>query len=96
MVLQVALNFTDASAALHLTSSSVVDNVEAGTSLIKHNGIAIVSHLREAAPHATIVAGLKSMDDGPFEVTLAFDADAGLMTVLACPRSDGGGHRRPA
>lgn len=86
MLLQVALDFMDATEAVRIAScvGSSADYVEAGTSLIKRDGIGIVSSMREAAPSATIVADLKTMDDGPFEALLAFDAGAGIMTVLGC------------
>ncbi len=61
-----------------------VDVVEAGTPMIKREGIKSVMRLREASPRKLIVADMKTMDAGEYEADLAFDAGADIMTVLAC------------
>jgi 3-hexulose-6-phosphate synthase len=61
----------------------LVDVVEAGTPLIKQNGLAAVQALRTLAPDHLLVADMKTMDAGALEAEMAFDAGADMMTVLA-------------
>jgi 3-hexulose-6-phosphate synthase len=61
----------------------LIDVVEAGTPLIKQNGLAAVQALRTLAPHHLLVADMKTMDAGALEAEMAFDAGADVMTVLA-------------
>lgn len=86
MRLQLALDTLTLDAALALADRvrDVVDIVEAGTPLIKRYGIDAVTRLRAAAPGKLIVADMKTMDAGVLEATMAFDAGADAMTVLAC------------
>jgi 3-hexulose-6-phosphate synthase len=60
-----------------------IDVVEAGTPLIKQNGLAAVQALRLLAPAHLLVADMKTMDAGALEAEMAFDAGADIMTVLA-------------
>jgi 3-hexulose-6-phosphate synthase len=86
MRLQLALDTLTLSDALAMTVlvGDAVDLVEAGTPLIKRYGIDAVTQLRAAAPGKLLVADMKTMDAGALEATMAFDAGADLMTVLAC------------
>jgi 3-hexulose-6-phosphate synthase len=61
----------------------LIDVVEAGTPLIKQNGLAAVQALRTMAPDHLLVADMKTMDAGALEAEMAFDAGADAMTVLA-------------
>jgi 3-hexulose-6-phosphate synthase len=61
----------------------LVDIVEAGTPLIKQNGLAAVQALRTLAPDHLLVADMKTMDAGALEAEMAFDAGADIVTVLA-------------
>jgi 3-hexulose-6-phosphate synthase len=85
-LLQVALDLisTDDAVALLPRLAPFVDVVEAGTPLIKREGIGAVRRLRAAAPDKLLVADMKTMDGGAYEAELAFDAGADLMTVLGC------------
>jgi len=85
-LLQIALDTISVDDAVLLLPSLLesVDLVEAGTPMIKREGISAVFRLREAAPGKLIVADMKTMDAGEYEADLAFDAGADLMTVLAC------------
>ncbi|RLF33951.1 MAG: bifunctional hexulose-6-phosphate synthase/ribonuclease regulator [Thermoplasmata archaeon] len=59
------------------------DWLEAGTPLIKSEGMDIVRKLRETFPDKTIVADMKTMDTGAFETEMAAKAGADIVVVLA-------------
>ncbi|MGI0151236.1 MAG: 3-hexulose-6-phosphate synthase, partial [Thermoplasmata archaeon] len=84
-VLQVALDFENLPRALAAAREAVeggADWVEAGTPLIKSEGLNAVRELKRAFPAARIVADMKIMDTGAFEVEIAAKAGADLVTVL--------------
>jgi 3-hexulose-6-phosphate synthase / 6-phospho-3-hexuloisomerase len=84
-VLQVALDFENLSRALVAAREAVeggADWVEAGTPLVKSEGLNAVRELKKAFPDRPIVADLKVMDTGAFEVEIAAKAGADLVTVL--------------
>ncbi len=84
--LQVALDFINLSQALRAAREAVAGGatwVEAGTPLIKSEGMAAVRALREEFPALTVVADLKIMDAGRAEVEMAAKAGAQVVTVLA-------------
>ena len=83
--LQLALDFVDISRALTVAELAVpagVDWLEAGTPLIKSEGLNAVRELRHHFPHHTIVADMKIMDAGRIEVESAAKAGANLVDVL--------------
>ncbi len=85
-ILQVALDFVDFDRALHLAEETVAggaDWLEAGTPLIKSEGLQAVRRLKERFPDHMIVADMKIMDAGRTEVEAAARAGAGVVTVLA-------------
>lgn len=84
-LLQLALDVLtlDEAAVLAARLSGSIDIVEAGTPLIKRYGTVAITRLRDAAPGLLLVADMKTMDAGALEATMAFDAGADLMTVLA-------------
>jgi len=59
-----------------------VDWLEAGTPLIKSEGVEAVRELRRRFPRATIVADMKIMDAGRVEVEAAAKAGANIVDVL--------------
>jgi 3-hexulose-6-phosphate synthase / 6-phospho-3-hexuloisomerase len=84
-VLQVALDFENGSRALLAAREAAeagADWLEAGTPLIKSEGLDAVRQLKKAFPDRRIVADMKVMDTGAFEVELAAKAGADLVTVL--------------
>ncbi len=90
-VLQVALDFENLSRALTAAREAVeggADWVEAGTPLIKSEGLDAVRELKKAFPNRRIVADLKVMDTGAFEVEIAAKAGADLVTVLGAADDD--------
>ena len=84
--LQVALDFVELPRALKVAEAAVgagADIVEAGTPLIKSEGLDCVRKLREMFPKATIVADMKTMDAGKIETEAAAKAGANVVTVCA-------------
>jgi len=84
-ILQVALDFVDTDRALKVAHEAVeggADWIEAGTPLIKSEGLDAVRRLRAEFPKHTIVADLKTMDAGRAEVEIAAKAGAGVVLVL--------------
>jgi 3-hexulose-6-phosphate synthase/6-phospho-3-hexuloisomerase len=59
------------------------DYIEAGTPLIKSEGLDAVRRLREKFPGHVIIADLKTMDAGRIEAESAARAGANVVTVLA-------------
>jgi 3-hexulose-6-phosphate synthase/6-phospho-3-hexuloisomerase len=83
--LQLALDFVDLSRALTVAELAVpagIDWLEAGTPLIKSEGLNVVRELRRRFPQQTIVADMKIMDAGRIEVECAAKAGANLVDVL--------------
>jgi 3-hexulose-6-phosphate synthase/6-phospho-3-hexuloisomerase len=84
-ILQVALDFVDLPRALEVAREAVaggVDWVEAGTPLIKAEGLNAVRALKAEFPGRVIVADMKTMDAGRTEVEYAAKAGAGVVGVL--------------
>jgi 3-hexulose-6-phosphate synthase/6-phospho-3-hexuloisomerase len=84
-ILQLALDFVDLKRALKAAHEAVkggVDWLEAGTPLIKSEGLQAVRKLREEFPKHTIVADMKVMDAGRTEVEAAAKAGADIVDVL--------------
>ncbi|NOX97124.1 MAG: DUF561 domain-containing protein [Nitrospirae bacterium] len=84
-VLQLALDFVDLKRALKVAREAVeggVDWLEAGTPLIKSEGLDAVRALRKEFPRHTIVADMKIMDAGRTEVEAAAKAGANIVDVL--------------
>ncbi len=82
--LQVALDFVELPRALKVAEAAVAggaDYIEAGTPLIKSEGLDAVRKLREMFPDRTIVADMKTMDAGRIEAEAAAKAGANVMTV---------------
>ncbi len=84
-VLQLALDFVNLKRALKVAKEGVaggVDWLEAGTPLIKSEGLEAVRALRKEFPRQTIVADMKVMDAGRIEVESAAKAGANIIDVL--------------
>jgi 3-hexulose-6-phosphate synthase / 6-phospho-3-hexuloisomerase len=85
-ILQVALDLLEQKRALQIAQESVdggADWIEAGTPLIKSEGIQVVRSLRDHFPRATIVADMKVADTGAIEVEMAAKAGADIVCILA-------------
>jgi len=83
--LQVALDVIDLKEALRIAEQihSFVDIIEAGTPLIKFEGIRAVKELKENFPNKLICADLKTADAGYLEVEMAAKNDADIISILA-------------
>jgi 3-hexulose-6-phosphate synthase/6-phospho-3-hexuloisomerase len=86
-VLQLALDFLNLKRAIRVAEEALqggVDWLEAGTPLIKSEGLDAIRQLRKKFPQATIVADMKIMDVGRIETEAAAKAGANIVCVLAC------------
>jgi 3-hexulose-6-phosphate synthase/6-phospho-3-hexuloisomerase len=84
-VIQVALDLVHGDRAMQIAREAVeggVEWIEAGTPLIKSEGVEIVRELKKAFPHKTIVADMKTIDVGGAEVEIAAKAGADVVVVL--------------
>ncbi len=86
-VLQVALDFINLKRALKVAEEAVAggaDWVEAGTPLIKSEGMNAVRALRERFADRVLVADLKTFDAGRLEVESAAKSGADVALVMGC------------
>ena len=85
MKLQLALDLVDKAGVLTEAAefAPYVDIIEVGTPIIINEGLHAVKALAEAQPNATILADLKVMDAGSYEVSVAAAAGAKIVTILA-------------
>jgi 3-hexulose-6-phosphate synthase/6-phospho-3-hexuloisomerase len=84
-ILQLALDAMHLKRALEIAREAVgggVDWIEAGTPLIKSEGMEAVRALKRAFPGKVIVADMKVMDTGAYEVEMAAKAGADVVHVL--------------
>jgi len=84
-ILHVALDFMHLKRAVQAAKEAVkggADWIEAGTPLIKSEGMESVRALKRAFPSKTIVADLKTMDTGALEVEIAAKAGADVITIM--------------
>jgi len=82
--LQIALDFLELPRAMDVARLAVAggaDYIEAGTPLIKSEGLDAVRTLRREFPDKTIIADMKTMDAGKIEAQAAAKAGADIMTV---------------
>ena len=86
VVLQVALDLINAHRALAIAKDSVKGDtdcwLEAGTPLIKSEGMDIVRKLKQDFPKKIIVADMKTMDTGALETEMAAKAGADIVCLL--------------
>lgn len=84
-VLQLALDFVDLKRALKVAEAGLkggVEWLEAGTPLIKSEGLQAVRELRRLFPGTTIIADMKVMDAGRIEIEAAAKTGANIIDVL--------------
>jgi 3-hexulose-6-phosphate synthase/6-phospho-3-hexuloisomerase len=84
-VLQLALDFVDLPRALQVAEEAIAggaDWLEAGTPLIKSEGLQTLRELKSRWPEKTLVADMKTMDAGRTEVEFAAKAGARVVGVL--------------
>lgn len=82
---QIALDLLDLPRAIKIAEEAVnggVTYIEAGTPLIKAEGMNAVRELRKNFPGLTIAADMKTMDAGSTEVEMAAKAGADIVFIL--------------
>jgi 3-hexulose-6-phosphate synthase/6-phospho-3-hexuloisomerase len=85
-VLQVALDILELKRALQIAQESLdggADWIEAGTPLIKSEGMQAIRSMRDRFPDSIIVADMKVADTGTLEVEMAAKAGANIVCILA-------------
>lgn len=85
-VIQVALDVLSIGDAINIANKAVrggVQWIEAGTPLIKSEGMMSIKELAKKFQNHVIVADLKTMDVGALEVEMAANAGGNVATVLA-------------
>jgi len=85
-ILQLALDLLNADRALDIAEASIkggADWIEAGTPLIKSEGMEIIRKLKQTFPEKTLVADMKTMDTGALETEMAAKAGADIICILA-------------
>ena len=84
-VLQVALDQMQMRRALKICEEAMkggADWIEAGTPLLKSEGMEVLRKLRAQYPSHVIIADMKTMDTGSFETEMAARAGANVNTVM--------------
>jgi 3-hexulose-6-phosphate synthase/6-phospho-3-hexuloisomerase len=82
---QVALDLLDSHRALQIAAESVeggIDWIEAGTPLIKSEGMNIIRQLKDRFPGKPIVADMKTLDVGGTEVEMATKSGASIVCIM--------------
>jgi 3-hexulose-6-phosphate synthase len=84
MKLQLALDLVNIPDGIALVKEveQYVDIVEIGTPIVINEGLHAVKAMKEAFPHLEVLADLKIMDAGGYEIMKAAEAGADLVTVL--------------
>ncbi|WP_186578483.1 3-hexulose-6-phosphate synthase [Aquibacillus kalidii] len=84
MKLQLALDLVNVEEAKQVVGEvqDHIDIVEIGTPVIINEGLHAVKAIKEAFPSLTVLADLKVMDAGGYEVMKASEAGAGIVTIL--------------
>jgi 3-hexulose-6-phosphate synthase/6-phospho-3-hexuloisomerase len=85
VITQVALDVVDGHRAIQIAREAIeggIDWLEAGTALIKSEGMEIVRQLRHTFPQHDIVADMKTMDVGGVEVEIASKSGATIVCVM--------------
>lgn len=83
MKLQLALDVLSLKKALSIAEKTkkYIDIIEAGTPLIKQEGLKSVEKLKKQFPKKIILADMKTMDTGFMEAEMAFKAGADIVNI---------------
>jgi 3-hexulose-6-phosphate synthase len=84
MKLQLALDLVNIPEANEVVKEvqEYIDIVEIGTPVVINEGLRAVKEIKEAFPNLDVLADLKIMDAGAYEVMKASEAGADIITVL--------------
>ncbi|SNR30895.1 3-hexulose-6-phosphate synthase [Hymenobacter mucosus] len=82
--LQVAIDLLTTKDALELAGkvAPYIDIIELGTPLIKSEGLAVITAMKQAFPDKLVFADFKTADAGELEADMAFKAGADYITIL--------------
>ena len=84
-VIQVALDALNLHRAMQIAKEAVLggaDWLEAGTPLIKSEGVESIRQLKKQFPNHVLVADMKTMDVGATEVEMASKAGADIICIM--------------
>jgi 3-hexulose-6-phosphate synthase/6-phospho-3-hexuloisomerase len=90
-VLHIALDLMNLHRAVQIAREAAAggaDWIEAGTPLIKSEGMEAIRALRKALPDRKIVADMKTLDVGAFEVEMAAKSGAGVVIIMGISDDD--------
>ncbi|CAH0255677.1 3-hexulose-6-phosphate synthase [Priestia megaterium] len=84
MELQLALDLVNISEAKEVVQEvqEYIDIIEIGTPVVINEGLKAVKEIKEAFPSLKVLADLKIMDAGAYEVMKASEAGASIITIL--------------
>jgi 3-hexulose-6-phosphate synthase/6-phospho-3-hexuloisomerase len=85
IILQLALDILNLDRAISMAKEAVpggVDWIEAGTPLIKSEGMEGIRELKRMFPDKKVIADMKTMDTGDFETEMASKAGADIISIL--------------
>lgn len=84
MELQLALDLVNISEVKEVVQEvqEYIDIVEIGTPVVINEGLKAVKEIKEAFPSLKVLADLKIMDAGAYEVMKASEAGASIITIL--------------
>ncbi|WP_270169398.1 3-hexulose-6-phosphate synthase [Paenibacillus sp. SYP-B4298] len=84
MKLQLALDLVNIPEAIEVVKevAEYIDVVEIGTPVVINEGLRAVKEMKAAFPHLQVLADLKIMDAGGYEIMKASEAGADIITVL--------------
>ncbi|HOM96181.1 MAG TPA: 3-hexulose-6-phosphate synthase [Methanofastidiosum sp.] len=85
IILQLALDILNLDRAISMAKEAVpggIDWIEAGTPLIKSEGMDAIRELKRIFPNKKIIADMKTMDTGDFETEMASKAGADIVSIL--------------
>ncbi|HQM94878.1 MAG TPA: 3-hexulose-6-phosphate synthase [Methanofastidiosum sp.] len=85
IIIQLALDMLNLDRAISIAKEAVsggVDWIEAGTPLIKSEGMEAIRELKRTFPDKKIIADMKTMDTGDFETEMASKAGADIISIL--------------
>ncbi|NPV50945.1 MAG: 3-hexulose-6-phosphate synthase [Candidatus Methanofastidiosum sp.] len=85
IILQLALDILNLDRAISMAKEAVpggIDWIEAGTPLIKSEGMEAIRELKHIFPDKKIIADMKTMDTGDFETEMASKAGADIVSIL--------------
>ncbi|MGF7049498.1 3-hexulose-6-phosphate synthase [Paenibacillus sp. DS2015] len=84
MELQLALDLVDIPEGIKIVAevAEYIDIVEIGTPIVINEGLRAVKEMKAAFPNLRVLADLKVMDAGGYEVMKASEAGADIVTIL--------------